>query len=137
MMWLFSTVRPRHVWLSVPCGQWSSMQRIDRRNADRIRCLEAKRRVSRRMLRHEEEAAGLALRLGCEVHDEHPALATPWQEPPKVRMAAQLFRARLDGRTVGTRGPGPSSRRSLRWPGPWTASAAEATCTPRWKGGRP
>lgn len=94
--------RPRHLWFSLPCDPWSTLQYLNQKPEQR-QALEARRKRSRRMMRHEEIVLHKAIALGCEVHDEHPAFATSRYEPPKKRMSAQLFSVRLDGCAVGVR----------------------------------
>ena len=89
--------RPRHLWISVPCGPWSRLQQLNTRTPEQLKSLQDKHRAGRRMLRHAVDMAKLQLVLGGEVHWEHPRHAYSWQEPCVSALRSQLRDARLDG----------------------------------------
>ena len=97
------TLRPRHLWISCPCGPWSTMQNLNMRTPEQVQKLKWKRKRSAKLIKNVVSLAELQLSLGGEIHWEHPLNALSWNLACVRKLTKQLHYTRLDGCMVGAR----------------------------------
>ena len=97
--------KPRDIYLSPVCKDWSPAQFYNSGRPERVMRLEASRRKSRRMLNNCKRAIELVKSYGGHVHLEQPTGATSWEERSLQSACRDLFFARLHGCAFGLRHP--------------------------------
>lgn len=106
-----STVRPRWMWFSTPCGPTSQIQNINMRTPQQIRELNKKIRKSKKIVKGARRLVKEQVGRGGHLGWEWPFPNKAWEFHDVKEMIQELtkeglcFVARLDGCQVGVRAP--------------------------------
>ena len=102
LMLLIAYCRPRHVWISFPCGCWGPWSRMNMsRDAKSCERVENQRRLARRYLSLVPEIWSFQQSLGGHTHVENPLSSDAWKE----FKLTHAFAVRIDQCSVGLRCP--------------------------------
>ena len=72
-------VKPRHMWISIPCGPNSPLQNLHQKTPEQLRKLNSKRRKAKHIARRCIKLAKEQLARGGDVHWEWPRNNVGWQ----------------------------------------------------------
>ena len=104
-------VKPRHMWISIPCGPNSQLQNLHQKTPEQLRKLNSKRRKAKHIARRCIKLAKEQLARGGDVHWEWPRNNVGWQIHEVQLFFKQLhqeglvYHTCLDGCQVGVCSP--------------------------------
>jgi len=101
IQWI-ETHKPKEAWISLPCGPWSAMQNLNQRTPEQIARLNAKRKVSKRMIRLMVTIIKALISVGSKPVFEWPLRCSGWSlNEMKPILQLLPYRSRVDGCQFG------------------------------------